>query len=132
MEAPGETAPMNDYQFRAFLDLLMVSDPWPLDERDHRALLAHANAESGKRGYDGWIHAYHDMGSDASDDPPDDYLEITDYSLEKNAVNVDFDTKRVQYIDVPKDVIREWVSTDSLGRFYVDNIRGEYRYVRLD
>lgn len=53
---------MNDRQFEAFLELLMVSDPWPLGDREHRALLAYANAESGKRGYDGWIHAFHEMG----------------------------------------------------------------------
>lgn len=53
---------MNDNQFQSFLDPLMVSDPWPLTESDHQMLLAYANAESGKRGYDGWIHAYHEMG----------------------------------------------------------------------
>lgn len=49
---------MNDDQFRVFLDLLMVSDPWPL-EYGHEALNELADEQSRERGYCDWIEAYH-------------------------------------------------------------------------
>ena len=52
---------MTDMQFKSFLDLMMVSDPWPLDERQHSTMLDLADEESGKRGYLNWIVAYHEF-----------------------------------------------------------------------
>lgn len=51
---------MTDQQFRDFLDLMMVSDPWPLSEDADESLTDLADAESRKRGYDAWIVAYHE------------------------------------------------------------------------
>jgi len=49
---------MTDIEFRIFMDLLMVSDPWPLvsgkDEMDELA-----DKEAMRRGFDDWIDAYH-------------------------------------------------------------------------
>lgn len=50
---------MTDLQFRYFLDLIMVSDPWPLDVKAGEELIALANEESVKRGFENWIYAYH-------------------------------------------------------------------------
>jgi len=60
---------MTDREFRAFLDLLMCSDPWPVDGGGHAdvgdggqsVLEALADRESGKRGFGEWIEAYHDF-----------------------------------------------------------------------
>lgn len=54
---------MNDWEYRAFMDLLMCSDPWPIedDPHSHMELVAFANREAAKRGYDSWIAAYHDF-----------------------------------------------------------------------
>lgn len=56
-------AVMTDQQFRAFLDLMMCSDPWPVPDLGQgdgqSALAAWADAESVRRGFDGWIEAYH-------------------------------------------------------------------------
>lgn len=49
---------MNDDQLRAFLDLLMVSDPWPL-QYGQEAMNDLADEESRKRGFCDWIEAYH-------------------------------------------------------------------------
>ena len=52
-------------RFRAFLDLLMCSDPWPVrdsgsvDEANHAAMIELANAEAKFRGYDSWVEAFH-------------------------------------------------------------------------
>ena len=51
---------MDDRELRIFLDLLMVSDPWPL-EYGHEAMTDIADAESRERGYTDWIEAYHKM-----------------------------------------------------------------------
>ena len=55
---------MNDKEFRAFLDLMMCSDPWPIDpnetgDDEQGTLLDFIEKESNLRGYDGWIEAYH-------------------------------------------------------------------------
>ena len=53
---------MNDKQFRAFLDLLMCSDPWPVleDFTETQTLVKQfANKESVRRGYVDWVDAYH-------------------------------------------------------------------------
>ena len=51
---------MTDIQFRALLDLTMVSDPWPLEygKDDIDDLL---DGEARERGYSGWVPAYHDF-----------------------------------------------------------------------
>ena len=132
----SEQFDMNEGQFKALLDLLMVSDPWPLDEQAHRALLAYANAESGKRGYDGWIHAFHEI--DRTPDvemphydelPEEGDLCVTNVSYEDDVVEIDFGTKRVQYLDVPEGEISNLLSSESLIDYYRANLRGKYRYV---
>lgn len=50
---------MNDEAFAVFLELLMVSDPWPLLHEQKRVLEDFADDESRKRGYSDWIEAYH-------------------------------------------------------------------------
>ncbi len=49
---------MNDDQFIAFLELLMVSDPWPM-QWGHELLTDQADDEARKRGFCDWIEAYH-------------------------------------------------------------------------
>lgn len=59
----AKTAQMTDEQFVAFLGLWMCSDPWPksLSAKEHATLLDFANSEAKRRGYDGWVHAYHEI-----------------------------------------------------------------------
>jgi hypothetical protein len=49
-------------EFGLLLRLLMVSDPWPLAEIERNRMVELMNNEARSRGYDGWIHAYHEMG----------------------------------------------------------------------
>lgn len=59
---------MGDATFRAFLDLLMVSDPWPLQDEASKELLDNfADAESRARGYDWWFVAYHEFKPQEAD-----------------------------------------------------------------
>ena len=51
---------MNDNQYRVFLDLMMVSDPWPLEKADGEILTRLADNEANRRGYENWIVAYHE------------------------------------------------------------------------
>lgn len=51
---------MNDREFRAFLDLMMCSDPWPSDEPGHEILVGLIEREAKFRGYDSWYVAFHE------------------------------------------------------------------------
>jgi hypothetical protein len=53
--------PVADSVFRLLLDLHMVSDPWPLDDRDRGKMIMFLHAEASKRGYDSWEEAYHEF-----------------------------------------------------------------------
>lgn len=51
---------MKDKQFRVLLDLMMVSDPWPLAEKgSHEVFVELLHNEARNRGYDDEIVAYH-------------------------------------------------------------------------
>jgi hypothetical protein len=53
---------MNNQEFRAFLDLLMCSDPWPVgdDGESQRIMKNWANDQARLRGYKDWVDAWHD------------------------------------------------------------------------
>lgn len=49
-----------DDEFRALLDLFMVSDPWPLRSSTHETTVEMLlTTESESRGFGSWIEAYH-------------------------------------------------------------------------
>lgn len=54
---------MSRFEFRAFLDLLMCSDPWPVADKGagdgHDLMLQLADRHARDRGYEGWVDAYH-------------------------------------------------------------------------
>ena len=54
---------MDDITFRAFMDLLMCFDPWPVKDtgilNTQKVLVLFAEKQARKRGYEGWIDAYH-------------------------------------------------------------------------
>lgn len=56
---------MTDTQYRAFLDLLMCSDPWPIEgeggEHMEKILVSFANEEAKRHGFDNWIIAFHEL-----------------------------------------------------------------------
>lgn len=56
---------MTDIEYRAFLDLFMCSDPWPISGDDgqfaHSTLENLANNEALNRGYDDWVVAFHEF-----------------------------------------------------------------------
>ena len=53
---------MKDMQFRVLLDLMMVSDPWPLpDNGSHDEFINMLRNEAKQRGYDDEIVAYHNF-----------------------------------------------------------------------
>lgn len=50
---------MSDQLFGALLHLHMVNDPDGTVPIDHAMLESELSAESKRRGYDGWVDAYH-------------------------------------------------------------------------
>lgn len=50
---------MNKVEYRALLDALMVSDPWP--DKCFEVLEAYANVMAVHLGYQDWIVAYHEL-----------------------------------------------------------------------
>lgn len=53
---------MNDKEFKAFLCLLMCSDPWPSTKEEEALLLLYADRIAVERGYANWTEAFHFMG----------------------------------------------------------------------
>lgn len=49
---------MDSFEYRAFLDFLMCSDPYPLDDGEE-AVKGYANRQAVELGYSDWIDAYH-------------------------------------------------------------------------
>lgn len=54
-------ATLHDRVFRDLLDLVMVNDPWPLDDASEQRIKHLLITESEARGYDGWVEAYHEV-----------------------------------------------------------------------
>ena len=51
---------MNDKEFRCLLDLFMVSDPWPLDDRESNKILGEMlDRLARERSFKDWVGAYH-------------------------------------------------------------------------
>jgi hypothetical protein len=48
-------------ELRVFLHLLMVSDPWPLEEEGRLILTDFADNEARNHGFTDWIDAYHKL-----------------------------------------------------------------------
>lgn len=51
---------MDDVEFRALLDLYMVSDADPLTSEKMNTIREFLSNEAQERGFDGWVDAYHD------------------------------------------------------------------------
>jgi len=54
-------------EYGAFLKLAMVSDPWPLTERNRNTFVELLNDEADARGYNDWVHAYHDLHAEVDE-----------------------------------------------------------------
>lgn len=52
---------LTDGQFRALLNLMMVSDPWPLSDEEHDRIDWLLDCEAQARGFDRWTEAYHEF-----------------------------------------------------------------------
>lgn len=50
---------MNDRLFRALLSAYMCADPHPWSDEIDADLTAELQAESRRRGFDGWVDAFH-------------------------------------------------------------------------
>ncbi len=52
---------MNNKSYRALLDLIMCSDPWPVADsgENQETIIPMANGEAKSRGFDCWVDAYH-------------------------------------------------------------------------
>ena len=57
---PPRPKKMDDAHYRALLDLIMASDPWP-DGVDQDAAIALADEEAKLRGLNSWVVAYHEL-----------------------------------------------------------------------
>lgn len=59
-------------------------------------------------------------------------IESVGYDEEDAILEVEFRHGGVyEYFDVPEEVYRDLLTADSRGRYYHDNVRGEYDYRRL-
>ena len=52
---------MNDEEFRAFMGLLMCSDPYPDSQSNMDILKNYANRIAVDKGFSDWIEAYHKL-----------------------------------------------------------------------
>ena len=131
----GGSERLSDRQFQTLMDLTMVSDPWPLDYGNEEITeLLHAEARS--RGFDGWYVAYHEFDKRPKTSIQVDvseYENLDELKLypDDELVVIDFGKKKVQYQDVPESVQNELRDSYDKSQFYVERIRGEYRYIVL-
>jgi hypothetical protein len=52
---------MNEQELKALVTLMMVSDPWPIDEDSRDLLVNFAEEQALKLGYTDFIDAYHSI-----------------------------------------------------------------------
>lgn len=50
---------MERLEFRALLDWLMCSDPWPTNNEHQETIVAMLNVKAKELGFSSWIDAYH-------------------------------------------------------------------------
>ena len=62
-----DTVRFSAQEYGAVLTLVMVSDPWPTAERDRDRIVSMLNEEAKARGYNDWVHAYHELCADTDD-----------------------------------------------------------------
>lgn len=121
---------MNDQEFRVLLDLCMVSDPWPLGEDERETFDRMLKRESERRGFDSWVVAYHEYDPTPPETP--DGHAFRGWDGEREFIEVTFPNGvTYQFLEVPAEVQGEWRNSDSPGEYYLNNIRGEYRYIRV-
>lgn len=58
---------IRDGEFRALLDLFMVSDPYPGSEANHTTVESLLNRISTFYGYKDWVEAYHEFNNTYGD-----------------------------------------------------------------
>jgi len=129
---------MNDKQYRAFLDLLICCDPWPVEKnaKENLSIIFDlANEEAEKRGFVNWVAALHDHITD--------YIEYTEeqssnvwkisYSTQDQTMDVTFrNGKQYRYFDVPLEVYRLTYESKSIGSFMSKSIKGAFRYSGIE
>ena len=55
---------ISDHDFRLLLDLIMCSDPWPVQGSNNQSgIEVMADKAAKERGFDGWVEAYHYLPS---------------------------------------------------------------------
>lgn len=60
MKTPHTAYPdLSYWEFRVWLELMMVSDPWPLEDHLRSFATNVLDREAKERGYADWIEAYH-------------------------------------------------------------------------
>ena len=50
---------MGNKEYRALLDLIMCSDPWPVPDENQKIIEILADKEAMRRGFNNWVIAYH-------------------------------------------------------------------------
>lgn len=59
-------------------------------------------------------------------------LAAVGYSSRLRVLEIEFRHGRVyRYVDVPRSVYRDLMTADSKARFYIKNVRGKYRCLRV-
>lgn len=111
---------MNSREFRAFLDMLMCSDPWPVkdDGENQRTIIHLATVESKVRGHKDWIEAYHEYLTPIDPDSivirnvsgeipsTEAMLKITDLVGKWGSRNEPIDLNSQAYLEKVKSIVR--------------------------
>ena len=130
---------MKNNEFRAFLNLMMCSDPWPTSSPDdHESLLEIANQLSIERGFIDWIDAYHRFLQDDYPAQPFTKEYTLDQSTFVSAATFDIgsgeiivqyrSTREYKYYGIPPSIMVEAAKAENIGLFISENIKGKYRY----
>lgn len=132
---------MNAIEAKAFLNLMMCSDPWPTSEpKENKILEGWAEKIAKVFGHDSWIETYHManrkttdfMGFEAIEVKNSSNILIVGYNEQLKQLIVKMGNEATYiYKDVPEDEFVTMTMVKSLGTYF-NKFKGKYRYEKVE
>lgn len=133
---------MNKKQFRAFLDLIMCCDPWPVDdtlatETNEWMVKDFASAHARTLGFTDWVDAYHRLQptllSKSYTTEESKNVAKIQYEESDEYLDVTFQSgAEYRYFEIPMSVYEAAYASPSIGAFLSSDIKGKYRYAKVN
>lgn len=134
---------MNNKQFRALLDLIMCCDPWPVEddgknqESNEDLVKDLASAHARTLGFTDWVDAYHKLQPTALSKSytAEESKNVAKIQYEESDEYLDVTFQNggeYRYFEVPMSVYEAAYASPSIGAFLSSDIKGKYRYAKVN